>query len=261
MSARAIWKGELKLGSTQIGVKLYSAVVDRTVRFHILEKKRMSRVKQHMINPETGKEVPNAEIRKGYEIDPGTFVILNDDELKAIVPEPSREIKIAHFISPEQIDSQLYDRPYFLGPDGDEKAYFALAEALGNQDKQGVAHWVMRGKSYLGVLRAEDGNLMLITLRHPDEVVQAEDLPAPRGREIDKKELSMANQLVAMLDGEFNPSDFQDDYRNRVEQFIERKARGKAPRLAPVRSNRATASLSTALSKSIAALKKEKEAA
>jgi DNA end-binding protein Ku len=261
MAARAIWKGQLKIGSAKIAVKLYSAIVDRTMRFHILEKKKLSRVKQHMIDPNTGKEVSSEEINKGYEIEPGTFVILKDEELEKIAPEASREIRIAHFIAPELLDTQLYDRPYYLSPDGDAKSFFALSEAMSNRDKQGVARWVMRDKNYLGVLRVEDGNLMLITLRRPDEVVRAADLPAPRGREIDKKELAIANQLVGMLDGEFSPSDFKDSYRDRVEEFIERKARGKAPRLAPVKANRAPASLAAALSKSIAALKKEKKAA
>jgi DNA end-binding protein Ku len=261
MAARAIWKGQLKVDSTRIAVKLYSAVVDRTVRFHILEEKTLSRVKQHMVNPSTGKEVPSKKVQKGYEVEPGTFVILSEEELEEIDPPASRDIEISHFISPDHINSQLYDRPYYLGPDGDEKAYFAFAEALENRNREGVARWVMRKRPYSGALRAEDGNLMLITLRDPHEVVLAEDLPAPGRRPIDKKELSIAKQLVALLDSEFAPEEFRDEYRKRVEEFIASKAKGKAPRLPTVKSKRATASLSSALLKSIETLKKEKRAA
>jgi DNA end-binding protein Ku len=261
MAARAIWKGKLKLGSTRIPVKIFSAVIDRTVRFHILEEKTKSRVRQHMVNPNTGKEVSSQKIQKGYEIEPGTFVILSADELKGLDPAPSRDIEISHFISPDQVSSQLYDRPYYLGPDGDETAYFAFAEALGNRNREGIAQWVMRNRPYFGALRADEGNLMLITLRSPNEVVLAEDLPAPRRGEIDKRELSIAKQLVAMLDSEFNPSEFRDEYRDRVEEFIQSKARGKAQRLPTIRSKRATASLSSALLRSIETLKKEKKAA
>jgi DNA end-binding protein Ku len=261
MAARAIWKGKLKLGSTRVPVKVFSAVIDRTVRFHILEEKTMSRVKQHMVNPNTGKEVSSQRIRKGYEIEPGTFVILTDDEIEGLEPPASRDIEISHFISPDQINSQLYDRPYYLGPDGDETAYFALAEALTNRNREGIAQWVMRNRPYFGALRAEEGNLMLITLRNPDEVVLAEDLPAPSRGDIDRRELSIAKQLVAMLDSEFSPSAFRDEYRNRVEEFIERKAKGKAPRLPTIRSKRATTSLSSALLRSIETLQKEKKAA
>ena len=261
MATRAIWKGQLKVDSTRIAVKLYSGVVDRTVRFHILEEETKSRVKQHMVNPSTGKEVPSKKIRKGYEVEPGTFVILTDEELEEIDPPASRDIEISHFTSPEQINSQLYDRPYYLGPDGDERAYFAFAEALENRNREGIARWVMRKRPYSGALRAEDGNLMLITLRHPNEVVLAEDLPAPGRRAVDKKELSIAKQLVALLDSEFTPAEFRDEYRKRVEEFIESKAKGKALKLPTVKSKRATTSLSSALLKSIETLKKGKKAA
>src|SRR6185503_8068755 len=117
MPARAIWKGKLKLGSTNIPVNLYAAVVDKTVHFHILEERTKSRVKQHMVNPETNDEVPNEEVQKGYQVEPGVFVILTAEELEKIEPEPSRDIEVLRFVSPAQISSQWYDRPYYLGPD------------------------------------------------------------------------------------------------------------------------------------------------
>ena len=259
MAARAIWKGKLKFGTTAVPVDLYSAVVDKTVHFHILEERTESRVKQHMVNPATNEEVPNDEIQKGYQVEPGTFVILTDEELEKLQPKPSRDIEIMRFVSPEHISSQWYDRPYHLGPDGDEQAYFALADALANQEKEGIARWVMRGKEYLGALRSQDDYLMLVTLRHAEEVISAEDLPSLGGRALDKKEISMAKQLVELLEGEFDPGEFQDEYRERVEEFIKQKANGKRPRLRAVQSKRGTSSLDNALSRSIAGLKKQKE--
>ena len=126
MAARAIWKGKLKLGSTAIPVALYSAVVDQTVHFHILDGRTKSRIKQHMVDPETNKEVANEEIQRGYQVEPGIFVILTAEELEKFEPEPSRDIEITRFISPEQVSSQWYDRPYYVGPDGDAEAYFAF---------------------------------------------------------------------------------------------------------------------------------------
>ncbi len=261
MAARAIWKGQLKLGSIKIPVKLYAAVSDRSVRFHILDDKHLMRVKQHMVHPDNGEEVGNQEIQKGFEVEPGKFVIITDEDLKSLEPEPSREIEIAEFVPPEKISQQWYERPYYLGPDGDEKAYFAFAEALEKRQREGIAHWVMRNKPYVGALRAQDGYLVLVTLRNANEVISAKDLPKPAGREPSKKEIDMATHLVSLLEGEFIPADFKDEYRERVMEFIARKAKGRAPRLTPVKLKQKTTSLDSVLAKSIAALRKQKRAA
>jgi len=261
MAARAIWKGVLKIGVTKIPVKLYSAVEDRTVRFHVLDDRHLMRIKQHMVDPDTGDEVSNEEIQKGYELEPGRFVILSEEELESLKPEPSREIEITEFVPPEQISQQWYERPYYLAPDGDHKNYFALAEALAKREVAGVAHWVMRNKSYVGVLRAENGYLFLVTLRNAGEVISARELPKPAGPAPNAKELAMAKTLVSMLAGEFNAADYKDEYRERVMEFIENKAKGKAPRLRAVKSRAKTGSLDSILTKSLESLKKGKRAA
>jgi DNA end-binding protein Ku len=260
MAARAIWKGELKLNSTKVPVKVYSAVKDQTVRFHVLDEHSRTRVKQHMINPDSGDEVTNEEIQKGFEVEPGTFVILEDKELESLEPKASREIEVKRFLPPAAIPPEFYDRPYYLGPDGDEESYFALAAALRNQEKEGLVHWVMRKQPYVGALRAEGDYLLLFTLRHTEEVVSAKDLPRPASRASDKKELVMAKQLVEMLKGEFDPKDYKDEYRERVMEFVEKKAKGHAPRLRLVKSKRQPESLGKILSKSIASLKKKRAA-
>jgi len=261
MAARAMWKGQLKVGTTKILVKLYAAVQDKTVRFHILDDKHKARVKQHMIDPDSGDEVPSEEIKKGYEVEPGKFVILTDEDLEKLAPPPSRDIEIVEFVPQAEISQQWYDRPYYLGPDDGDKDYFALVDALTKQEKEGIAHWVMRGKYYAGGLRAVDDYLLLSTFRDANEVILADDLPKPAGAAPTQKELAMAKQLVEMLKGEFNAKDYKDEYRNRVMEFIERKAKGHAPRLKPVKTKRQTAALDSVLAKSIAALKKEKRAA
>ena len=261
MAARAIWKGELKVDSVRVPVKLYAAVKDQTVRFHILEQRSKTRVKQHMINPDSGEEVANDEIQKGFEVEPGTFVILTEEELAGLEPKGTREIEIKQFVPPAAIAPEYYDRPYYLGPDGNESSYFALAAALRNQNREGVARWVMRKQLYVGALRAEGDHLLLFTLRNTEEVLSAKDLPRPAGRAPDKKELSMAKQLVELLKGEFDPKDYQNEYRQRVMEFVEKKARGRAPKLRLVKNKRKAASLDKILSKSIESLKKKKRAA
>lgn len=261
MTARAIWKGELKIGTSKVPVKLYSGVSDRTVRFHILDDRKKERVKQHMVNPDTGEEVAAEQIQKGYEIEPGRFVIVTEEDLKTLEPKPSRDIEIPEFVPAEAISQQWYERPYYLAPDGDQKAYFALVEALGKRNVEGVAHWVMRNKAYVGALRSEGDYLMLLTLRNAQEVISARDLPKPSGRAPTAKELAMAKQLISLLEGEFNAADYKDEYRDRVMKFIESKAKGKKPRLKAVKTKRKAGSLDSVLAKSIQSLRKEKRAA
>jgi DNA end-binding protein Ku len=261
MAARAIWKGQLKLGTTKVPVKLYSAVQDRTVRFHVLDDRQKKRVKQHMVDPDSGEEVPNEEIQKGYEIEPGRYVILTTEDLEKLEPPPSRDIELVEFVPQAKISQQWYERPYYLGPDGDEKDYFALVDALQSKEAEGIAHWVMRKKYYAGALRAVDDYLYLFTLRDANEVILADELTKPSGAAPTQKELAMARQLVEMLQGEFNPKEYKDEYRERVMEFIEKKAKGHAPRLKPVKAKRTTASLDNVLAKSIESLRKEKRAA
>ncbi len=252
MAARAIWKGTLELGRSDIPVKLYAAVEDRTVHFHLLEKRTHARIKQHMVNPNTGKEISSDEIRKGYEIDTDTFVIVDDKDLVTIEPKPSTTIEVPHFLPEGRIGHEYYDRPYYLGPDGDAKSYFALAEALARQEREGLARWVMRKKQYMGALRSRDGYLLLITLRHANEVLSARDLGASPGKAPDAREIKMAEQLVAALEDEFRAEDYSDDYRERVLKYIETKAKGRKPKLEAIpKPGRAPKSLIDALAASL----------
>ena len=258
MPARSIWKGEIKIGTSKIPVKLYAAVTDKDIRFHILDS-RKTRVKQHMVRRDTGQEVATEQIQKAYEVEPGTFVILTDEELNSTKPEASREIEIVSFVPAEKVSQQWYERPYYLAPDRDGKDYFALAEALAATEREGIATWVMRNKEYTGALRNQDGYLILSTLRNAEEVISAADLPKPAGRAPSQKEIDMALHLVNLLADELRPEEYRDEYRERMMDFIARKAKGHAPRLRVVKSKRKTSSLDSVLARSIASLQKQKK--
>ena len=262
MAARAMWKGELKVGTTRVPVKLYSAVEDQTVRFHVLDDTAKKRVKQHMVDPDSGDEVPTEEIQKGYEIEPGKYVILTEEDLEKLEPEPSRDVEFVEFLPENTISQQWYERPYYVGPDGDVKTYFAFVEALKKKKRESIVNWVMRKKYYAGVLRAVNDYLVLFTLRDAKEVILSDELTKPAGAAPTQKELAMATQLVEMLKGEFDPKDYKDEYRERVREFIEKKAKGRAPKLKPVKVKRQPTSLDSVLAKSIESLRrKEKRAA
>lgn len=236
--ARAIWKAALAFGDVKLPVKMYSAVEDRTVHFNLLHDQDMVRLQQRMVNSETGKVVEAGDRRKGYEIERGVFVLLDDDELRPFEPEPSRDIEILQFVDDGAIHHQWYDRPYYLGPDENDSDYFAFAAALEPLEKEGVARWTMRKQEYVGSLRAEEGYLMLMTLRHAGEVIEASDLTPPSGRALDKKEMKMAIQLVEMLKDDFEPDEYRDEYRKSVLELIDKKRTGKKVRLEKPRTRK-----------------------
>lgn len=255
MAARAIWKGELQVGSGTVPIKLYAAVQERDVRFHVLQNRTKSRVRQQ-ITTEDKKPVEKEEIRKGYEVEPGTFVIVETEELEKLKPKESRVISFPRFVPIGAVGNEWYERPYYVAPDGEEDKYFALVHALENRNQVGIARWTMRGKSYVGALRVEDGYLVLVKLRYAEEVLSARELPAPGGRALEAKELRMAEELIGALEGKFEPEQFRDEYRDRVVKFIEAKAKGRHPKLAAVKERRAAGSLEQQLAKSLAAMKR-----
>jgi DNA end-binding protein Ku len=256
-----MWTGVIRLGTTRLPVKLYSAVTDHTIRFRLLHEKDREPVRQHMVHPETGDVVPHDEVQWGYEVERGVFVILSEDELARFEPEPSRDIQILRFVDPAIIEEPWYDRPYFLGPDKGGDEYFAFVEALRKQDRVGIAHWVMRKKEYVGALRPRGDHLMLVTLRHAGEVISAEQLTAPAGRKPSKQEISMAEQLVSALEGAFDPAEFRDEYRDRVMELIEKKAKGKKVQLPRAPRKRAAGELTETLKRSLAYARKQQTAA
>jgi DNA end-binding protein Ku len=258
MAARAIWKGRIRFGDVDVPVKLYSAVQDRSVRFRLLHEKDMEPVKQQMVNPETGKVVPYEDVQRAFRTDDGDLVMLDADELAELEPEASRDIEITRFVEPEVITHQWYDRPYFLGPDDDDDAYFALVEALRRQKREGVARWVMRKKEYVGALRPEGDHLMLMTLRHAGEVIEASVLKPPGGRALDEREVKMAAQLVAALEDELDMTAFRDEYRDRVLELVEAKAEGKVVKFPAAPKKQTEKSLASMLEQSVKELKKRR---
>jgi DNA end-binding protein Ku len=257
MAARAIWKGVVKIGTLSVPVKLYSAVQDRKVHFRLLHKTDHEPVKQRLISADSGDEVEYQSVRKAFPITRGRMVMLESEELEKLEPEDSRDIEVTRFVDPSEIDHRWYDRAYYLGPDGDQKGYFAAAAALERKGKEGVARWVMRDKEYVGALRAEDGYLVLITLRHADEIIATEALKPPGGRELAQRELDMAEQLLSALSGRFEPTEYRDEYRARVMELVEAKSKGHKPKVVAFRPKKQKEDqLADALEASLAGVKK-----
>lgn len=251
MTVRAMWKGTLRLGEDAVPVKLYAAAQDRRVHFHLLHDEDHVRVKQRMVHPETGDEVPREEIRRGVELERGLFVTFTPEELAQLEPEASRDIELLTFVPRGAIRSQWHHRPYWLGPDGDDDAYFALVDVLQRKGREGIARWIMRKKAYVGALSAERGRLLMTSLRHAEEVMVLGDMDAPRGRDLDEREVELAGRLVAALEDRFDPAAFKDEHRERVMALIESKAKGETVELPRVERKRPARSLTKALEASL----------
>lgn len=262
MAARAMWKARIRFGDVDVPVKLYSAIRSTSgVHFRLLHEKDLQPVQQQMVNPQTGKVVEYEDVRRAFPTEDGELVLLDDEELAELEPEASRDIEITRFVDPDVITHPWYDRPYYLGPDDSDQEYFALAAALRRQKKEGVARWVMRRKEYVGALRLEGEHLMLMTLRHAGEVVPASALEAPGGRALDRKEIQMAKQLVAALEGDLELEAYHDEYRERVLELVEAKAQGKVLKFPKAPKKKADdESLAAMLEQSLKATKKKASA-
>ncbi len=255
MNTRAIWQGQLKIRKHELAVKLYSALQDRQIHFHLLHRRDRTRVQQRMVDTETGKAVPLSEARKAFEAEPGLYVEVTEEEVERSLPKPHRLVNVSSFVPISAIDPSLYDHPYFLGP-AEESAtdYFGLAQALANKKNAGLASWVMRKHSYRGILTSQDGYLMLITLRLAQEVIPIGQLEAPQGSTTTAKEKDLAGKLIEELSGTFLSSDYRDLYQDRIHELIESKRTGKKLKRKRVPRRVQEKSLTDALEKSLRAV-------
>ena len=257
MAARAVWKGIIRMGRTEIPVKMYSAIErSQSVHFRLLHGADMTPVQGRMVNPKTGDTVPSEETRRGYATDTGEMVVFDTEELDALEPEASRDIQILRFVPSTAMDPAWYDHPYYIGPDAELGPHAALVAAMTSQEVEGIARWVMRKKDYVGSLRVEGSHLMLVTLHRAGEVIDASALPRPEGRALEAKEIQMAKHLLAALQGEFDPSEWKDEHRARLLELIEAKANGKTISIEKHRPKEAETDLAAALEQSLAAVKR-----
>ncbi len=260
MSARAIWKGNLMLGEYEVPIKMYSAIEDQAVHFHLLHDKDLTPVEQRIVRKDNGREVAKEDRRKAVPLDDGTAVMLEPDELDKLEPPPDRQIQLLRFVPADALGDQWYDRPYLLGPDEDEETYFALAAALESKDRVGIARWVMRDKRYLGALRASDGYLGMTTLRRSDQVVAVPEIRADKARTPSATEVKLAEQFVESITGKFEPDAWENESRERLKKLIDAKAKGSKLRLVKPKAKEVTEDLAESLRASIAGGKGKKVA-
>ncbi len=256
---RAIWSGAISFGLVNVPVKLYSSVSRKTVRFHQLHEETGVRIAQKRVDPSTGEEVSYDQIVKGYELSPDSYVVITPEELESLDPEKTRSIDISDFVLLEQIDPIYFDHPYYLAPSqGGTKAYELLRQAMDEAGKVAIGKVVIRSKESLVAIRANGPILTMETMLFADEVVDPtslDEIPVEDGKAT-KQELAMAQQLIDSLSGDFEPEKYEDTYRERVLDLIERKAQGEEIAVQPAAEEPAKVpDLMAALEESIKAVK------
>ncbi len=233
MALRSIWNGTIAFAGVFVPIKVHSATEDQSVHFHEVHVDDGARIEHKRICSKEDKEVPYKEVVKGYEVSEGKYVVLEDDEVKAAAGEGSRVIDVEEFVCSGDIDPVLFVKSYYLGSQDDGKdAYRLLHDALEKSDRAGVGRWVFHNREYLVAVRPYDDALALHTMRFADEIVPADDLEiSTPSRNPSKRELDMAGQLVKTLEAKFDPTAFEDSYRERLLEYIEAKSKGKVESL------------------------------
>jgi DNA end-binding protein Ku len=225
---RAIWKGAVSFGLVSIGVKLYSATEEKDIRFHQVHRTDGGRIKYKRTCSIDDAEVAYDDIAKGYDLGGGEMVILTDEDFSELPLSSSRAIDVLEFVPAEQVDPILYNKAYYLEPDGvGTRPYVLLRDALLDSDRVAIVKVALRQREQLATLRVREGVLVLNTMLWPDEVRVTdfsfldEDI-TPRAQE-----LAMASSLIESMAGDFKPEEFTDDYRAALQQVIDAKVSGK----------------------------------
>ena len=261
---KALWKGAITFGLISIPVRLYSAVSEKGLKFHLLHEEDGGRIRYQRTCSKCGKEVTWDEIAKGYEFAKDQYVMFTEEELEALDVDSVRAIDVVSFVPLEQIDPIYFNKTYYVAPEPSGlKAYRLLAEALEAEGQVGVAKVALREKEHLATVRLKDDVFVLETMHWPDEIRE------PAFEELDKRvdvrdqEVKMARQLVQQLSDDFHPEQFKDEYRQALEQLVEQKVEGQEVTLAPPPEEEPTkvVDLMEALKASVEQAKKNKKPA
>jgi DNA end-binding protein Ku len=217
----------ISFGLVSVPVRMYSATESKELRFNFLDRRDLSPIGYEKVRKDTGESVPADEVIRGFEIEKGQYVPIEDEDLDRLDIELTHSIDICDFVDLDEIDPIYFRKAYYLLPqDGAEKPYRLLGKALEETNKVGIAKVVIRNKQHLAALRAHDGVLVLETMYYADEIRQPESVDGKAGK-LQKAEVEMAKSLVENLSDTFKPEKYDDTYRKELLDLIRAKAKGK----------------------------------
>jgi DNA end-binding protein Ku len=225
---RAMWKGAVSFGLVSIGVKLYSATEEKDIRFHQVHEADGGRIRYKRVCSVCGEEVGYGDIVKGYDIGGGEMVVLTDADFAELPLTTSHAIDVLEFVPADQVDPILYNKAYFLEPEGAAtKPYVLLRDALRESDRVAIVKVALRQREQLATLRVREGVLLLNTMLWPDEVRRPDFGFLDEKVSVRAPELAMANSLIQSMTGDFVPDAFTDDYRSALQEVIDAKIEGR----------------------------------
>jgi DNA end-binding protein Ku len=228
MAPRSIWNGTITFGLVNVPIKLYTATESKTVHFHEVHVRDGAQIEYRRYCTKEDREVEYRQVVKGYEVSEDTYVVLEKDEVKAAAGDRGKVVHLTEFVPADEIDPVFYEKTYYVGSGDEKDAYRLLHEALKRSGRAGIGRFTFHDREYLAAVRALDDVLALHTLRFHDEVVSGGDLEIEwAGRKPSKQELQMAERLVDTLEQDFDPSRYEDSYREAVLDLIKRKAKGE----------------------------------
>jgi DNA end-binding protein Ku len=251
---RSIWRGAVSFGLVSIGVKLYSATEDKDIRFHQVHATDGGRVKYKRVCSIDGEEVEYSDIAKGYELPDGQVVILTDEDFESLPLATRREIEVLEFVDQDEIDPIYFEKTYYLEPDSSGvRPYVLLRDALENAGRVAITKIAIRQRESLAALRVRDGVLVLHTMRWPDEIRRPDFGFLEEDVSVRPQELKMAEALIGSMTGEFDPTEFTDDFREALTALIEAKQSGGEVQQVPevVDTGAAVVDLMSALRRSV----------
>jgi DNA end-binding protein Ku len=221
---RAIWKGAISFGLVNIPIALYTATRKEDLKFHLLRKTDLSPVNYKRVAAADGKEVAWEHIVKGYEYEKGKYIVLKDEDFARVDVEATQTVDIVDFVQLEEVSPIFFYKPYYMEPEkGGDKAYVLLREALRSTSKIGIAKVVIKTRQYLAAVRPQEHGLILELMHFSDELVNPSEFKIPKSREVGKKELAMAESLIASMSGPWEPEKYHDEYREALKEVIEEK--------------------------------------
>jgi DNA end-binding protein Ku len=230
--ARAIWSGSLSFGLVNIPIEVHTAVRDHRPHFRMLHAKDRSPINFERVCQKEGKTVAWGDLVRGYEYQKGRFVVLTKEDFATAALEKTKRIDVLDFVEADAIDDRFFDKPYYLtARKGGEMAYALLRQAMSDVGRIGIAKFILRETQHLAAVEGIGDALVLSTLRFADELVEPSSLTFPSARNIKKAELNMAKMLVENLASDWEPSKYEDDYRENLMRVIKAKMKGKEPDL------------------------------